>query len=154
MKIRLAAAAGTVAAAAVGTLGTDPQSSWYRALRKPRWQPPALVFPIAWTALYTLIGFGAGQALDAETDPQRRRALALVFAADLAANAGWCWMFFTARKTGPAIGVIGVLDLLNVELVRRAWRADRSAGLALLPYTGWTAFATALNADIWRRNRT
>lgn len=150
---RLLAAGGTLAAAVVGTLGTDPTSSWYRTLRKPRWQPPGAAFPVAWTALYAMIGYGAGQAIVQEQDPQQRRTLGLVFAADLVANAGWCWTFFTAHRIGPAVGVISALDVLNVDLVRRAWRADPRAGVALLPYTAWTAFATALNADIWRRNR-
>ena len=30
---------------------------------------------------------------------------------------------------------------------------DRRAGLLLLPYLAWVAFATALNYDLWRLNR-
>lgn len=152
-RTRLLAAAGTVATAVVGSIGTRPDSSWYRRLRKPSWQPPTLAFPVVWTALYGLIGWAGGQALEAEQDEQRRTALAAVLAADLAVNAGWCWVFFTARRTGAGLVTIAVLDALNVELVRRAWAADRSAGIALLPYTAWSAFATVLGGDIWRRNR-
>jgi benzodiazapine receptor len=41
----------------------------------------------------------------------------------------------------------------TLELTRRTWRLDRAAGTALLPYAGWTSFATALSAEIARRNR-
>jgi benzodiazapine receptor len=39
-----------------------------------------------------------------------------------------------------------------VALLRQAWEADRSAGVAVAPYVAWTAFATALNSEIVRRN--
>ena len=35
----------------------------------------------------------------------------------------------------------------------RPVRRDRKAAAALAPYVAWSLFATALNADIWRRNR-
>ena len=30
---------------------------------------------------------------------------------------------------------------------------DRRAGLLLLPYLAWVAFATSLNYELWRLNR-
>ena len=45
--------AGVAACAVAGTLLNEPQSRWYRSLRKPDWQPAPAVFPIAWTALNT-----------------------------------------------------------------------------------------------------
>ena len=32
------------------------------------------------------------------------------------------------------------------------WRIDRAAGALLLPYAAWVAFATLLNAALWRPN--
>jgi hypothetical protein len=40
----------------------------------------------------------------------------------------------------------------TLELTRRTYRLDRAAGTALLLYAGWTGFATALSAEIARRN--
>jgi hypothetical protein len=37
-----------------------------------------------------------------------------------------------------------------VLLIRQTWRADRTAAVLLVPYADWTAFATALNAEIVR----
>jgi tryptophan-rich sensory protein len=52
----------------------------------------------------------------------------------------------------PALAEIVCLDIVNVLLIRQTWRADRTAAVILLPYVGWTAFATALNAEIVRLN--
>jgi tryptophan-rich sensory protein len=148
---RLAAAAITAAAAGVGFLGTKPDSAWYRSLDKPAWQPPNQAFPLVWTPLYGLIGWSTGRALES-AGPDDRRMLVLT-AADLAANAGWCWAFFVKQSPATGLGVILGLDALNVALVREAAKHDRTAAIALTPYVAWSAFATALNASIWWRNR-
>jgi tryptophan-rich sensory protein len=143
----------TTAAAVVGSLGTKPDSEWYRSLDKPSWQPPPVAFPLVWTPLYASIAWATGRAAAASPPgPDRRRMLA-VTGADLVANAGWNWAFFTARSPAGGLGVLGLLNTANVVLLREAARRDRRAGAALAPYAAWCGFATALNLAIWRRNR-
>ncbi|ONH32462.1 TspO/MBR family protein [Pseudofrankia asymbiotica] len=143
----------TAGAAALGAAATSPDSAWYRALDKPAWQPPPAAFPAVWTPLYASIAFAAARALDASSgDQRRRRRLLRVFAVDLALNAGWTPLFFRARRPRWALAEIAALDAANAALLARAWRADRLAGAALLPYLAWTGFATALNAAIAARN--
>ncbi|NYD43154.1 TspO/MBR family protein [Nocardioides panaciterrulae] len=142
----------TAAAAVLGSLGTKPQSEWYRSLDKPAWQPPGAAFPLVWTPLYGLIAWGTGRAADAARGDGRRRVLALT-GADLAVNAGWCWAFFDRQSPRGGLAAIAVLNGLNLALVREAARHDRVGAAALVPYVAWTGFATALNASIWRRNR-
>ena len=151
MRRAVLAAAITAVSAGVGFLGTKPDSAWYRSLDKPAWEPPNIAFPLVWTPLYGLIAWGTGRALE-KAGPDDRRMLALT-TADLAANAGWCWVFFVRQSPGGGLAVILGLDALNVALVREAAKHDRAAALALKPYAGWTVFATALNASIWWRNR-
>ncbi len=140
------------AAAAAGSLGTTPGSTWYRGLDKPRWQPPGYAFPLVWTPLYGLIAWGTGRMVDRADATDRRRLLGLT-AVDLAVNAGWCWAFFKKESPASGLAAIALLDALNVALVREAAARDSRAGAALLPYAVWTGFATVLNASIWRRNR-
>ncbi|MFE0684372.1 tryptophan-rich sensory protein [Streptomyces sp. NPDC058961] len=45
-----------------------------------------------------------------------------------------------------------LLNVSNVDLIRRTARLDRRAAQTLLPYAVWCAFATALNASIVRKN--
>lgn len=155
MRPRILTAVLTGAAAVVGSLGTKPQSSWYQTLEKPPWQPPPAAFPLVWTPLYGLIAWGTGRAAEKATETSEadgRRVLVLT-AADLAVNAGWCWVFFARRSPGTGLAVILGLDALNLALLREAARHDRTAAAALAPYVAWTGFATALNASVWRRNR-
>ena len=142
----------TVAAAGVGSVGTDPESEWYRSIEKPPWQPPAVAFPLVWTPLYAAIAYGTGRMVDEAAREDRSRLLALT-AANLVANAGWNWAFFRGRSPAGGLAVIMALNVLNAALVRRAASVDGRAAAALLPYAAWVGFATALNASIWRRNR-
>ena len=140
----------TAAAAALGSLGTKPDSPWYRSLDKPDWQPPGVAFPLVWTPLYGLIAWGTGRAASV---PEGRGAVLALTGADLAVNAGWCWAFFDRESPRAGLATIALLNGLNLVLLREAARRDPVAAAALAPYVVWTGFATALNAAIWRRNR-
>jgi translocator protein len=139
------------ATAAAGAVATNPTSDWYRGLDKPPWQPPPAAFPAVWTPLYALLAFAGARALDRTTGSQRAR-FARAYGTNLALNAGWTALFFRARSPGAALVEIAALNASNVALLRRAWRADRLAGAAVLPYVAWTGFATALTASIAARN--
>lgn len=147
--------AAVAVTAGVGSVGTDVSSRWYRGLDKPSWQPPGAAFPVVWTALYALLAGSGARALDRaqlDGEPSRRRFLA-AYGANLALNAGWTWSFFRAKR--PALAVAEALALVTstVDLTRRTWQLDRNAGIALLPYVAWTTYATALTAELARRNR-
>lgn len=144
--------AAVAAAALLGSRATRPDSRWYRSLDKPVWQPPRQVFPVVWTLLYGLLAYAGARAIDSMPS-SRRRAFGLSYATNLGLNAGWTAVFFAARRPTAALAEIAALNASNIDLARRAWMVDRVAGAALAPYVAWTAFATALNADIVRRNR-
>lgn len=142
----------TTAAAAIGSLGTKPDSAWYSSIERPSWEPPGIAFPLVWTPLYGTIAWSTARAIEAAPEGERSRLWALV-AADLTANAGWCWAFFARESPRGGLAAIAVLNALNVALIREAAKHDTTAALALTPYAAWCGFATALNASIWRRNR-
>lgn len=150
-KTLIATSLASAATAAVGAAATKPGQRWYRRLRKPSWQPPPAVFPLVWNPLYALIAYGSARALD-RASAGERKAFSRHLAGNLALNAAWPALFFRARSPRLALAEIAVLNASNLLLIRQAMRADRTAGLLLLPYASWTAFATALNAAIARRN--
>ncbi|MFF1383517.1 TspO/MBR family protein [Arthrobacter sp. NPDC058288] len=154
-------AAATAATAAAGALATDPDSTWYQRLRKPDWQPPALAFPVVWTALYADLAVSSAVALDSKeaTDPvggqdrrQEIRAFRGALAANLVLNATWSWLFWRARRPWLAAAEAAVLAASSADLVRRTYNLNRSAGVALAPYALWCGFATALSAGVARLN--
>ena len=142
----------TAAAAVIGSLGTKPDSDWYRSIERPSWEPPGIAFPLVWTPLYGSIAWATARAIEAAPEGERARLWALT-AADLTANAAWCWAFFDRESPRGGLATIAVLNALNVALVREAAKHDTVAAAALTPYAAWCGFATALNASIWRRNR-
>jgi tryptophan-rich sensory protein len=144
-------AAAVTAVALVGGLATDTSSAWYRQLDRPAWQPPGAVFGPVWTALYVLLAVAATLAYRHVAGPRRRLVLSL-FAANLALNAAWTWIFFQLHA--PVAAGIEILLLLAtiVALVGLLRAHSRAAALALVPYGAWVAFATALTWAIALRN--
>ncbi len=59
---------------------------------------------------------------------------------------------FSGHRPRAALAEIACLNIVNALLMCQTWRADRAAAVLLLPYAGWTVFATALNAEIVRLN--
>lgn len=143
---------GVTTAAVVGSSATTTGSGWYRRLRKPAFQPPQAAFPVAWTLLYADLAVTSALALDNARDEEQAEALQRALAANLVLNAGWTWIFFRAHRLGAATLTAAALTASSADLTRRVAAADRR-GRALVAYPAWCAFATALSAALWRRNR-
>jgi len=147
-RTRLLAAAGPIAAATLGGLATEPDSRWFRSLEKPAWYPPPQAFGIVWTGLYSGIAWASGETLARGAG----RSFARAYAINLALNAAWTAVFFRAHRPWAAAAESAVLTVSTVDLARRAGRVSPTAAAVLVPYTAWTAFATALTVAIARRN--
>ena len=151
-----ATSAAVLGNAIVGTLATDTSSWWYRALRKPAIQPPAWVFPVAWTLLYVDTATVVGQSLadlDERGETEEYEALNKALGANIVLNAGWSALFFQGKRPGLATIEAGVLAASTADLVRRSRAVNRKRGTWLAPYAAWTAFATVLTGAIWWANR-
>jgi translocator protein len=141
----------------IGSIASRPRiARWYTRLRKPRYVPPNVVFPIAWTTLYADIAVTSATAIDrlraAGRDAEARNYV-VALAANLILNAGWSWLFFRYQKLGAsAVGAV-VLAASSADLARRTAAADSRAGAGLLPYPLWCAFATVMSSHIWLLNR-
>jgi tryptophan-rich sensory protein len=140
-------AAAVTAVAVVGGLATDTSSDWYQNLDRPAWQPPGSVFGPVWTVLYVLIAIAATLSFRDVGGPRRRVVLGL-FAANLALNLAWTWIFFQGHA--PVAAGIEILFLLAtiVGLFRLVLPHNRTAAYLLVPYGLWVTFATALTWTI------
>lgn len=137
------------AVSAIGGAVTAPEiDGWYRTLPKPWFTPPDGVFAPVWTVLYAAMAVAAWRVW-------RRAGLAgapgafLLFAVQLALNLGWSLLFFGLHAVGAALLEISVLLAAVVATGVAFHRVDRTAGLLIVPYAAWVAYAAALNAGIW-----
>jgi benzodiazapine receptor len=139
---------GGLSAGLSGPMAAGP---WYDQLQLPALQPPGPAFGIAWTLLYTLLGFAFARIWTAPRGPRRVRALGL-FLAQLALNLAWSPLFFSAHQVLGALVLIGFILLTAIAATVAAGRVDRVAPWLMLPYLLWLGFALGLNWRIWQLN--
>lgn len=145
-------AALTLASGALGALATRKnQRTWYRLLRKSRFNPPDRVFGPVWTGLYLLSSASAARVYRAEASQARTRALAL-WGAQQTFNTLWSPLFFGQRRAGAAFVDLGLLWATLAAYAKTAKSVDRPAAQLVLPYLGWVTFAGVLNGAILRKN--
>lgn len=135
----------------VGALGSYIQGEalveWYPTLVKSPLTPPAIVFPIAWSLLYLLIGISAGTML-VRGDVSVLR----LWLFQLLLNFLWSVLFFALRS--PFLGLLCILALDVAVIAYIIYTAGRRPAAAWLfvPYMLWLIFATYLNGYIYINN--
>ena len=139
----------------VGVVGSHysvMNRDWYEALNKPSFQPPNWAFGVVWTALFIL--FAISLILIWNTQPHTKLHYVIMAAAVLNGilNVAWSALFFGNKLIFLAIYDAALLCLSVIFLVIAAWPVSRLAGLLLIPYAAWTAFATLLTLTIYRLN--
>lgn len=127
--------------------------TWYATIRKPEFTPPNWVFAPVWLALYTLMGISLYLVWREHAGGAKHRSALMVFGIQLALNAIWSAAFFGLHSPLAGLVVISALLVVLGLTAARFVRVSRSAGLLLVPYMVWVAFATVLNASIWFLNR-
>ncbi len=141
-----------VTAAVAGVAGRSARpGTWYRSLDRPSFTPPDAVFPVVWTSLYALIALSGWRVWRRRGRIGRGWALGL-WATQLGLNGLWSWLFFGQRRARASLADVGLMLAAIAAYARAAGRIDRPAAWMMTPYLGWTAFATALNEEIVRRN--
>ncbi|MEO8654415.1 MAG: TspO/MBR family protein [Ramlibacter sp.] len=138
------------ATAAVGAAASIQAASFYAQLVRPSWAPPGGVFAPVWTTLYTMMGVAAWLAW--REGGKRTRVPLVLFVTQLAANALWSWLFFGWHLGAWACAEVLVLLALIAATLIGFWRIRPLAGMLLVPYLAWVAFASALTWSVWRNN--
>jgi len=126
-------------------------NGWYRTLARPAIAPPNWVFGPVWTLLYALMAVAAWRVWLAAPGPARNWGLAL-FAAQLALNLAWSWIFFHRHAVGAAlVEVITLWAAIGATTIVFSFSSSAAAWL-MAPYWAWVSFASILNGAIWRLN--
>jgi tryptophan-rich sensory protein len=129
--------------------GSD--NNWYMALNKPALTPPGIVFPIAWTTLYILLGLAVAVILHARGARGRGLALSL-FAVQFLLNLAWTPLFFGLHRVGAALLVIVVMLVLAIVTTWLFGRIRPLAAWLMVPYLVWISFAGVLTWRIGQLN--
>ena len=146
-------ALGVGSALAVGAVSALISSKGIRGfeeLIKPPLSPPAWLFPVAWTALYILMGIGAARVCLAHTDDTK--GALTVYLAQLIVNGLWSPIFFAAKLRLAAFVWLIILIVLSILMFVRFRRIDRTAALLQIPYLVWLLFAAYLNLGVYLLN--
>lgn len=127
------------------------ENGWYASLRKPSFQPPAWMFGVVWTTLYTLLGLALAIVLR-EPPSERRRDALWLFGGQLALNFSWSPIFFGMQMIDVALVVIVVMLAMALAAARYFRGLQPVSGWLMLPYLLWLCLATALNYETGRLN--
>ena len=121
----------------------------YDTLVKPPLSPPPILFPIAWSILYALMGLGYALIWD-KTGEQRE--VNLIYYVQLGVNLLWPFAFFVLKWRLFAFIWILILDALVVLMIFTFYKRNKTAALLQLPYLAWVLFASYLNLGVYILN--
>jgi benzodiazapine receptor len=125
---------------------------WYRALRKPTWNPPDWIFGPAWTLILGLAAWAGVLAWTQAPDGAARLTIGLLYGVNIVLHMLWSPLFFNLRRPDWALIEVPFLWLSIVGLIVGVTAYAGWAGWLLAPYLLWVAFAAWLNFVIVRMN--
>ena len=132
----------------IGSLLGSPNN--FDIINKPSFSPPAIVFPIVWTILYTLMGISAYIIINSD-DPDKKSAY-LVYLIQLIVNGLWSLFFFRFGWYLFSFFWIILLIALVIIMIDKFRKINKTAGYLQIPYLIWLIFASILNLAIYLLN--
>lgn len=131
-------------AGVANALLNSPNTSWYKNLRKPSFNPPDWLFGIAWGILYPVMGL-ASWLVWTEGGFRKQAYPLTAYAVQLVLNLLWPALFFKAHKIKLALIDISLLLVAVATTFVLFKPVNPLAANLLIPYLAWVAFATFLN---------
>ena len=146
------AALSAIVLAGAGGLATEI-GPWYRALRKPSWQPPDWAFGPAWTLILGMAAWSGALAWTAAPDTAGRVRVVALFALNGLFHFLWSPLFFRLKRPDWALVEVVFLWSSCLALIIGLAEFSTTASLLIVPYLLWVSFASWLNLAIVRLNR-
>lgn len=126
--------------------------AWYLTLKQPKFKPPDIAIPVAWTLIETALAVAAYRLLRKPSSDSRTASLALL-SGNVVAIGGWSRLFFGRQNLPASTLAAAAMVGTGAAYVSAARPVDALASSLGKPLVGWVAFATVLTAAIWQRNR-
>lgn len=124
----------------------------FAMLTKPALTPPRIVFPIVWSILLLLMGFGFALVRHTYSEPGDKDRADIAFAVQL--TFFFCWMiwFFGLEWFGFAAIWLAGMILAILCMIRAFRKLSAPAAWMQIPYLLWCGFALYLNIGVWTLN--
>lgn len=124
----------------------------YDTLKKSFLTPPNGIFQIVWIVLYTLIAIAAYRIYMNNKAEKNDYNGYFYYLIQLLINFLWPIIFFNLRLYGISFILIIILLTLIIITTIKFLKVDTIAGVLMIPYIGWVAFASYLTFYIWMFN--
>ena len=147
LSILLALSVGALSA----ILTRGGMDNFQSSVAKPPLSPPPWLFPVVWSILYILMGYGAGRIYSERESEQKRKAL-LLYYVQLGVNFVWSFLFFEFRFYLFALMWLLLLWALVYLMIRAFCALDKTAARLQIPYLVWLSFAAYLNLGVYLLN--
>ena len=119
---------------------------------QPDFTPPALVFPIAWTILYLLMGISAYLIETSDFNTGYKNRALITYYISLFFNFCWSFIFFSFAQYLFAFVWLLALLLLVIIYTAMYFKINRTACYMNIPYILWLIFAGVLNFNVYLLN--
>lgn len=121
----------------------------FNSMAKPPLAPPAMLFPIAWTILYVLMGLASYIIYKSNTKFEVMRFAAMfLYGTQLFFNFIWSIIFFReSNYMGAFVWLICLWGLVLLMLLSYR-KISKTAFFLTIPYILWLTFAGYLNISI------
>lgn len=120
----------------------------YNTLNKPLLSPPSIVFPIAWTIIYLLIGIAYLIYRKNNNNKETIR----IYYIQLFLNFLWSIIFFNLKWRLFSIIWIILLIVTVIILMKKFKIEEKISYYLFIPYLLWLLFATYLNIGVYLLN--
>lgn len=121
----------------------------FETIRKPPLSPPAWLFPIVWTLLYTLMGISSYMVLISGAEVEKIGNALMLYGYQLAVNFLWPVFFFQFQWFFFSFIWLVLLILLVAAMIKEFYGISKTAAGLNIPYFLWILFAGYLNFTIW-----
>lgn len=125
----------------------------FSTLTKPPLSPPAILFPIVWTMLYSLMGISMYLVTTSNAPANEIVNAKNIYFYQLIVNFLWPIFFFNFGWYLFAFFWLVLLWILVFVMIRKFYAISPIAGILNIPYLLWLTFAGYLNLGIWWLNR-
>ena len=126
----------------------------FDTIKKPPLSPPGIIFPIAWSILYVLMGIASYLIYNLDikklNDAQvvLRKNTLIIYAIQLVFNFFWSIIFFKFSMYKFAFVWLVILWVLVFVFIKNAFKLNKVSAYLMVPYLLWMTFAGYLNIMI------